>query len=147
MKKVCYTIMGLILAGNLCGCSYNAKQKAVHFDTASYQNSAKDKFALQDMIAENKKNNYSEGYMVHVYGHTDSVGNAEYNQDLSKNRAETIRKIAEETGVQSWRIRPEHYGLEKPIASNSSEKGKALNRRTVVSFLPIVPGKEDIAEN
>ena len=65
---------------------------------------------------------------VQVQGHTDSVGNAEYNQKLSSKRAESVQKFLDETkgGYSTSSV---GYGESKPLANNETEKGRTLNRR------------------
>lgn len=136
MKKI---LLCTLLA--LGACTYQSKQEFVYFDTASYTVSAKEKAKIQNFVKSNKLNDYDEGFMIHLTGHTDYVGDKEYNKTLSENRVKAVRKVIEDMGVRSWVIRDEYYGLEKPIADNGNVKGRALNRRVVISFLPVKPGK------
>jgi len=65
-----------------------------------------------------------------VAGHTDSVGTAPYNQDLSVRRAKAVADyLLAGHGIESSRLTLKGYGETKPIASNDNEKGRALNRR------------------
>jgi outer membrane protein OmpA-like peptidoglycan-associated protein len=66
---------------------------------------------------------------IEIQGHTDNVGTAEYNKDLSQQRAETIRNYLIEKGVSSDRLTAVGYGSEKPITDNSTDEGLAKNRR------------------
>ncbi|MBN1472716.1 MAG: OmpA family protein [Syntrophaceae bacterium] len=72
-----------------------------------------------------------------VEGHTDSVGSAAYNRKLSQERANAVKKYMVENGVNASRITARGYGEEEPIASNSTEQGRAKNRRVeaVVEYL------------
>ena len=141
MKKICSIALMLGLVLGLGACTYNSKQEAVHFDSGSYKISPKEAEKIRRFITANKADKYSEGFMIHLTGHTDFVGNKEYNKKLSENRVKAVRKVIEDMGVRSWVIRDEYYGLEKPIANNETVKGRALNRRVVISFLPVKPGK------
>jgi len=67
-----------------------------------------------------------------VEGHTDSQGNAAYNQDLSQRRAESVRSFLVEKGVASDRISAQGFGLSRPIADNASAEGRANNRRVEI---------------
>lgn len=141
MHKFFHIFFCLGMIALLSGCSYDSKQEAVHFDSGSYVVSKKEVEKIQRFIKANKANEYSEGFMIHLTGHTDFVGDKEYNKKLSENRVKAVREVIEEMGVRSWVIRDSYYGLEKPIANNKTSKGRALNRRVVISFLPIRPGK------
>src|SRR5690606_28248663 len=62
-------------------------------------------------------------------GHTDNLGNAQLNKDLSLQRASTIRRLLVDQGIAFERIRIAGWGGTKPIASNQSEEGRMQNRR------------------
>lgn len=65
-----------------------------------------------------------------IEGHTDSVGNDEYNQELSENRADSVRQyLIEKFGIYGSRLESVGYGESRPIASNDTEEGKQRNRR------------------
>ena len=69
-------------------------------------------------------------YNVDIEGHTDDVGRAEENLDLSKRRASVVADYLIEKGVSSKRLHPRGFGQERPKAQNSTAEGRALNRRT-----------------
>jgi outer membrane protein OmpA-like peptidoglycan-associated protein len=69
---------------------------------------------------------------VWIEGHTDSIGTAAHNLDLSMRRAEAVRDILVTTGVDSERIAVKGIGQSKPIASNDTEDGRRLNRRVEI---------------
>jgi len=65
-------------------------------------------------------------------GHTDSIGSESYNKDLSARRAEAVKaKLSKDYAISSDRISTIGYGESRPIASNDSAEGRALNRRVV----------------
>jgi len=64
-----------------------------------------------------------------VAGHTDSIGNAGYNQRLSEYRAQSVANYLISRGVQGYRISSVGYGETMPVASNASEPGRQRNRR------------------
>lgn len=66
---------------------------------------------------------------VSVEGHTDAVGSDAYNQRLSERRAESVRRYLVEHGIDESRLSTVGYGESRPIASNQTREGRALNRR------------------
>lgn len=64
-----------------------------------------------------------------VAGHTDSIGDANYNQRLSEYRAQSVANYLISQGTQSYRISSVGYGESMPVASNSTESGRRQNRR------------------
>ncbi len=67
---------------------------------------------------------------LHVVGHTDNQGNAEYNLDLSRRRAAAVvRALTAQYGVSASRLDSFGCGLYAPVASNSTDDGRAKNRR------------------
>ena len=69
---------------------------------------------------------------VEVAGHTDSVGDADYNESLSARRAETVRDYLVAQGVDADRMTTRGYGESQPVADNTTADGKAANRRVVL---------------
>jgi outer membrane protein OmpA-like peptidoglycan-associated protein len=66
---------------------------------------------------------------VAVVGHTDNVGNEAENVVLSRARANTVAAKLTADGVQPQRVHAEGYGSQRPMADNSTEAGRAQNRR------------------
>lgn len=66
---------------------------------------------------------------VEIAGHTDSVGNDGYNQELSQRRANAVRSFFVENGVSASRLKAVGYGERQPAADNGTEEGRARNRR------------------
>lgn len=64
-----------------------------------------------------------------IEGHTDSIGNADYNFDLSYRRAESVRQVLVRLGIPREKIRAIGYGETRPIADNGNFQGRAMNRR------------------
>lgn len=73
---------------------------------------------------------------IQVVGHTDSDGDAAYNQTLSERRASAVSSILIDGGVPASRIRSIGRGETQPVASNLNAAGKALNRRVEIVILP-----------
>jgi outer membrane protein OmpA-like peptidoglycan-associated protein len=75
-------------------------------------------------------NEHTEIPMIFIEGHTDSDGNDGYNLTLSDRRAKSVMRYLVETGkVASERLKAQGFGETKPVADNSTEDGKATNRR------------------
>ncbi len=69
-----------------------------------------------------------------IEGHTDSKGSEEYNQELSKERAEAVANALAKMGVRNVRINEVGYGENQPIADNSTAEGRQQNRRVEVAI-------------
>ena len=89
---------------------------------------------LQDVA--NTLSQYDKSY-VDVYGHTDSTGADAYNQTLSERRAESVANFLSNSGVNRARLATRGFGESQPIASNSTEEGRAANRRVEIRIVPI----------
>lgn len=70
--------------------------------------------------------------VVAIEGHTDSVGSADSNQQLSTSRAEAVRAYLIEHGVDSSRIEVSGFGASRPVADNATADGRANNRRVEI---------------
>ena len=77
---------------------------------------------------------------VDVYGHTDSVGTDQYNQQLSERRAGAVADYLSSRGVQRARLGVLGYGETQPIASNDTDDGRAANRRVELKIVPVQAG-------
>ena len=66
---------------------------------------------------------------LRVEGHTDNVGKSKDNLELSKKRAAAVKDWLSENGVEASRLATEGFGDKKPVADNSTEEGRAKNRR------------------
>ncbi len=69
---------------------------------------------------------------VRIDGHTDNIGSMGYNIDLSQKRAKAVKDYLVGKGIQESRITTEGFGFKKPIASNTTEEGRAQNRRAEI---------------
>lgn len=74
---------------------------------------------------------------INIWGHTDSVGNADYNQALSKRRAQSVAKYLAVKGVNTERLSVEGLGETQPIATNKTKVGRAKNRRIEIDISPL----------
>ncbi|MFO0758334.1 MAG: OmpA family protein [Byssovorax sp.] len=79
--------------------------------------------AVADVLLKNPK------IKIEVQGHTDNVGAAAYNKNLSQRRAAAVAKYLVSKGVEASRLTSHGYGMEKPIVPNDTITNRALNRR------------------
>jgi outer membrane protein OmpA-like peptidoglycan-associated protein len=89
--------------------------------------------SVLDMVSSMMRENKS--MKINVSGHTDSNGKEAYNTSLSRNRAEEAKKYLIRSGVDPSRIQIAGYGASKPLADNSTNSGRKLNRRTEIEFV------------
>ncbi len=102
----------------------------IHFETGSAEVRPESAEALK-IISEFMKQNPSERFFV--VGHTDNVGDYDMNHDLSYARANAVvGRLIDEYGVDMNQIKPVGVGPASPILSNSTEEGKARNRRVEI---------------
>jgi len=72
---------------------------------------------------------------IELSGHTDDVGDDDFNLKLSESRAKSVKQYLTNKGIDANRITAIGYGESQPIASNSDDEGRSLNRRTEVKIL------------
>jgi OOP family OmpA-OmpF porin len=89
--------------------------------------------ATLDVVAETL--NQCPSVRATVEGHTDSIGTDEYNQGLSQRRADSVKRYFAGHGVAASRLETRGYGESRPLASNETDEGRAMNRR--VELVPI----------
>jgi len=71
---------------------------------------------------------------VEISGHTDNIGKAEDNQVLATNRAKAIADYLKGKGIAADRLTYKGYGATQPVADNTTEAGRAQNRRTTFTI-------------
>ena len=72
---------------------------------------------------------------IEIVGHTDNEGTPEYNEKLSRERAEAVEKYLVDQGVDTSRLETRGAGESEPRATNETEEGRAKNRRTEFKIL------------
>jgi outer membrane protein OmpA-like peptidoglycan-associated protein len=75
--------------------------------------------------------------LIDVYGFTDSTGSAQYNLDLSQRRAQSVASYLSSRGINQQRMYVVGFGQERPIAPNTTEAGRAQNRRVELQIAPL----------
>lgn len=83
--------------------------------------------------------------IVHVVGHTDSVGSESYNMQLSQQRAGSVVTYFVSRGIPADRLVTVGRGEQKPRATNDTEAGRQLNRRVEIYVKPVIEGQESEA--
>jgi outer membrane protein OmpA-like peptidoglycan-associated protein len=112
-----------------CDCDYTLR---THFAFDSAELTAEDKAQL-DQLAEMLTRPELNFVAGEIHGHTDDVGDAAYNEKLSKRRADAVASYLESKGVVlANRFATKGYGEAKPIADNTTEDGRAQNRRATI---------------
>jgi OmpA-OmpF porin, OOP family len=110
-----------------------AKELVLYFDNAQPTTSLSDEQRkeledLQYYLSQNPNSN------VKVVGHTDSRGSASYNEKLSSARANFVADYLKNLGASDQKFTAKGQGEEAPAATNETAKGRARNRRVVVSL-------------
>jgi outer membrane protein OmpA-like peptidoglycan-associated protein len=89
---------------------------------------------LDDLAAKVK--GYGKALYLEVEGHTDNVGDEQYNLALAEKRANAVRNYLNQNGgIPLHAMNTIAFGESKPVADNSSKEGRAQNRRVVVRVL------------
>jgi outer membrane protein OmpA-like peptidoglycan-associated protein len=104
----------------------------IFFNTASYELLPASNAELDKLVKLLKSN---PSLRIELGGHTDNVGNDAANQKLSEQRAQAVRDFAVKQGIDGASITAKGYGEAKPLATNDTEEGRSLNRRTEVTVL------------
>ncbi len=73
---------------------------------------------------------------IEIIGHTDDMGNDDYNVLLSKNRADAVKNALINKGISSDRIKTSGLGASKPLVPNVTDEYRALNRRVEMKRIP-----------
>jgi outer membrane protein OmpA-like peptidoglycan-associated protein len=107
------------------------RMNCIFFDFAKWnllESSKTELNRLGDILNRNPK------IAIEIHGHTDSIGNAQSNIVLSKNRANAVREYLLKRGISSGRLTILYFGESLPVATNSTDIGRAQNRRVEVKI-------------
>jgi OmpA-OmpF porin, OOP family len=85
-------------------------------------------FTLLNQVADILKS-HPEVTKMRIEGHTDNKGKRDYNLNLSQSRADSVKSYLVKRGVAADRLEGRGFGPDKPIDTNDTEAGRALNRR------------------
>ena len=99
----------------------------VFFESGSYGLLPESIVELQKLI---EFMNMNKTVVIEIEGHTDNVGSEQMNQKLSESRAKEVFNYLVNNGIDKKRILFKGYGFAKPVSSNDTPEGRALNRRT-----------------
>ena len=92
-------------------------------------------FQNQLSVLANNLRNFPNS-TIRITGHTDSTGDASYNQRLSERRAQAVANVLAANGVSQSRFIVSGAGETQPIASNDTVSGRAMNRRVELVITP-----------
>lgn len=112
----------------------NAEAGAIQFVTGSDKIQTESYDELDDIASVMKK--YPDTRWS-ISGHTDNVGNAAKNLDLSKRRAASVKNYFVSKGIAADRLESEGYGDTRPIADNKTKAGRTQNRRVEIKLAEI----------
>ena len=108
---------------------------SITFDDVLFET---DQFVIREQMAGELANLAAilaeRGVKTTISGYTDDVGSLEYNETLSRKRAEAVKAFLVEKGCKAENITARGYGESNPIAPNNTEEGRAKNRRVEFSF-------------
>jgi outer membrane protein OmpA-like peptidoglycan-associated protein len=92
------------------------------------------KAKLDELVTKLKAD--PNGAFFEVEGHTDAFGSRDMNEKIGLDRAEAVKRyLFEQHQIPLHRINVISYGMDKPVASNKTREGRALNRRVVIRVL------------
>jgi outer membrane protein OmpA-like peptidoglycan-associated protein len=120
-------------------------EASVHFGFNKDNLTKKAKQALDNFAAEVPK---TKGYIVELIGGTDSVGNAQYNYELSQRRAAAVvQYLAQAHDIPAYKIYVIGLGKDKAVAPNNNSEGRAQNRRVDIRLMSNMSGGQNATGN
>lgn len=144
MALVLRRALPLVVAAATLSCAAVPPSRDVHFASGKDEPSSTDEHVMIGRAVESL--NRDRKLRLLLVGHTDSVGNDDDNRDLAFRRANRVQElIMEDDAALGSRIRTAYHGEAKPIASNDTAEGRALNRRVELFFYRPKLGTSDTA--
>jgi outer membrane protein OmpA-like peptidoglycan-associated protein len=111
--------------------SCRAEMSGIYFNTGSAQILEESQPTLAAVAKLIKQSKFTD---LTIEGHTDNMGTAAYNQDLSERRAAAVRQaLVAEFGIAPARLTAKGYGLTRPVETNATPEGRSHNRRVELS--------------
>lgn len=101
--------------------------KNIFYQSNAYTLEERSNAELEKLVLFLQKNT---NMIIEIQGHTDNVGSKSYNKELSYNRARTVYEALLKMGIQPKQLVFQGYGDTQAVADNSTEAGRAINRRT-----------------
>jgi outer membrane protein OmpA-like peptidoglycan-associated protein len=111
----------------------NRKVLNIHFELNSHQITADSRELIRQFVDSVNMSGYSD---ITVEGYTDSTGSFQSNVHLSQNRANSVRKLMIQYGIDSTMIKAVGKGAVNPLATNETAEGRAKNRRIELIVKP-----------
>lgn len=108
--------------------------KNIFFDFNKAELKDESKVELDKVVAFMKKN---PSLRIEIGGHTDNIGGKAYNLQLSEKRAASVSTYVTSHGISADRLTNKGYGDAMPVADNTSESGRAQNRRTEFKIISL----------
>ena len=91
---------------------------------------------VQEINRLAKQLNKYDLHKLKIVGHTDDIGNPEYNQKLSEERAQSVASIFVQQGFKQNELTVVGRGSSQPFVPNTSDENRASNRRVAVIIIP-----------
>ena len=104
----------------------------IYFETDSFRILPESESELQTLVGFLSNNSTLK---VEIQGHTDNSGNSTKNQKLSELRAKSVADYLTLKGIKSVRLNSIGHGENSPVATNETEKGRTMNRRTTIKII------------
>lgn len=110
------------------------QQKSIYYEVNSAKMSLDSRTVVEDIGSFMRA---YENTVVDIEGNTDSTGNREYNMELSRQRADSVKSyLMQKFGYPASRIRTFGNGPDRPVDNNSTPEGREKNRRTDIKVYP-----------
>ena len=125
-------------SGRACGNEINQllRQNPVRFADDSYLVDSRNDALLDEIV---RILNECESARFAIDGHTDADGSDEYNITLSLNRVRAVKEALVARGIPAEKLETRGFGESRPVATNETEEGQALNRRVEFTFIDETP--------
>jgi len=106
----------------------------IFFTTGSSELLKESYYELNRLVELLKEN---QSMVIEVNGHTDNQGHPQRNEILSQSRANAVKEYLKNSGINEKRIKAKGFGSSIPISDNSTEGGRAINRRVEIKILDL----------